>query len=531
MSALPDFGEEYRKIAHQMRVEAGKLEDSDLGKSEDPKLEDSLSSVKRPLPPDLPQEEGEKLLTFDTPVTFSPGLDWYWDKQYSPPFQIPGSTTLMGPSTNEESGAYNECPITKRATMLVFVAERLRENGYDVQSDIGDGHEEEDEIESKTNNGYKDTIDSDYDNEEDDGGDLAVTHVYKRPKTTNREKFPLSRQGKREFEHFMKDTEIEYADLKIFSSNNDKTTEKSNVTAEGLLCTDGNVARGGLLCTDDHAPWLVIESYNEETTTNLYSIFRGYFCFVNLPHTKECIPIIPSSIPQRNFSNEINLQNYRLEVVNGSISMSPSTLFNLYYKNDTNNNNDDNGKVSEGNNIQKRDNDDGIKSTRTGKWADYYKNEIPSDYKLIGKALCDYDHRLTEPDSVGPIIQVFEVANEWQNTGLGSALMRSMHEYFCDKFIFPLLFAADGGYENITLTINDTDEAMKWFMKRHRFRYGRGQDLVKPLTSDDYEHEHLFEKEASAYEEYEQKRCAEGINWLQRIGELNRQERERKLAS
>ena len=75
MSALPDFGEEYRKIAHQMRVEAGKLEDSDLGKSEDPKLEDSLSSVKRPLPPDLPQEEGQKLLTSDTPVTFSPGLD------------------------------------------------------------------------------------------------------------------------------------------------------------------------------------------------------------------------------------------------------------------------------------------------------------------------------------------------------------------------------------------------------------------------------------------------------------------------
>ena len=72
------------------------------------------------------------------------------------------------------------------------------------------------------------------------------------------------------------------------------------------------------------------------------------------------------------------------------------------------------------------------------------------------------------------------------------------------------MFAEDGGYENITLTINDTDEAMKWFIKRHRFRHGRGQDLVKPLIFDDYEYEHLFEKEASAYEEYEQKRCAEG---------------------
>jgi hypothetical protein len=113
MSAITDIGEEWealicgipnidddkrrefreafireRNIAHRMRVEAGESEES-------------LSSVKRHPTPYLPQES-EKLLTFDTHVTFSPGLDWYWDEHYTPPLQIPGATTLMGPLANDE---------------------------------------------------------------------------------------------------------------------------------------------------------------------------------------------------------------------------------------------------------------------------------------------------------------------------------------------------------------------------------------------------------------------------------------------
>lgn len=138
----------------------------------------------------------------------------------------------------------------------------------------------------------------------------------------------------------------------------------------------------------------------------------------------------------------------------------------------------------------------------------------PSDDKLIGKALCSYNHSGTKTNSVGPTIEIIDVANKWQNTGLGSALMRPMHKYFCDKFIPPLSFVnGEGFYENITSSINNA-KATDWFIKRHRFRYGRGAgDLVKPLTSDDYEHEHLFEIEASAHiKEYEQKRRAEWID-------------------
>jgi hypothetical protein len=86
---------------------------------------------------------------------------------YSSPIPMPGATTLMGPPTNEEPDTYTECPITKRATMLVFVAERLRENGYDFRIYTGDGHEDEHEDEDKNNNGHKDTVDSNYGNEED----------------------------------------------------------------------------------------------------------------------------------------------------------------------------------------------------------------------------------------------------------------------------------------------------------------------------------------------------------------------------
>jgi hypothetical protein len=226
-------------------------------------------------------------------------------------------------------------------------------------------------------------------------------------------------------------------------------------------------------------------------------------------------------VSQRNFSNEVDIQKYRLlEVVSECHYSNASTLFILYYKNNNDNDND---------NIQIRNNDDDIKSTRTvgSKWADHYKMFLPSDDKLIRKALCNYEHTSIEPNSVGPIIiQIIDVANEWQNTGLGSALMRSMHKYFCDKFFLPLSFVNDEGFsENITLTIEDVEKARVWFIKRHRFKDGRGGDLVKPLMSDDYEHEHLFEKEASAYEEYEQKRSTELINCLQRIGELNRQDR------
>ena len=101
--------------------------------------------------------------------------------------------------------------------------------------------------------------------------------------------------------------------------------------------------------------------------------------------------------------------------------------------------------------------------------------------KIVAKALCSYEN--SEMNSVGPTIEMFEVAEEWQGHRLGDALMRGVHSFYCAKF--------EDILTNVLLSVCHVTNfhAARWFMSKHHFKDldGMCEELGKYLNPDEYE--------------------------------------------
>ena len=85
--------------------------------------------------------------------------------------------------------------------------------------------------------------------------------------------------------------------------------------------------------------------------------------------------------------------------------------------------------------------------------------------------------------SVNPTLELIETAKEWQQRGLGDALMRAIHSFYCAKF--------EQSRSRILFSVCHVTNfnAGKWLMRTPHFRDldGMGEELGKYLYAGEYE--------------------------------------------
>jgi hypothetical protein len=185
-------------------------------------------------------------------------------------------------------------------------------------------------------------------------------------------------------------------------------------------------------------PWLSIGCLNNQVSDRIYQLLQEDYDLAKFPHVREELPINTDAIDSPG--------SYRLEAVTGAklggeTKSSVTTHFSVYYV-----------------------------SGEGGQ----------SNDKVVAKALCSYENG--EMNSVGPTLELIETAKEWQQHGLGDALMRAIHSFYCAKF--------EQSRSRILFSVCHVTNfnAGKWFMRKHHFRDldGMGEELGKYLYADEY---------------------------------------------
>jgi GNAT superfamily N-acetyltransferase len=99
--------------------------------------------------------------------------------------------------------------------------------------------------------------------------------------------------------------------------------------------------------------------------------------------------------------------------------------------------------------------------------------------KTVGKALCTYQNG--EMGSVGPTLELIEIAKEWRRHGLGSLLMEELEHYFEDVFLKAI--EAKGAVRFAVCYVTNR-YASVWFQNNLDFEDldGMGEELGKDLT-------------------------------------------------
>jgi GNAT superfamily N-acetyltransferase len=99
--------------------------------------------------------------------------------------------------------------------------------------------------------------------------------------------------------------------------------------------------------------------------------------------------------------------------------------------------------------------------------------------KTVGKALCTYKNG--EMDSVGPTLELIEIAKEWRHHGLGTQLMEEVESYFDDAF-WNVIEAR--GSVLFSVCYVTSRYASLWFQDHLFFDNldGMGEELGKPLV-------------------------------------------------
>eukprot|EP00961_Rhodomonas_salina_P087469 1176469-Rhodomonas_salina.1 len=81
---------------------------------------------------------------------------------------------------------------------------------------------------------------------------------------------------------------------------------------------------------------------------------------------------------------------------------------------------------------------------------------------VVAKALCMYQNGVM--DSQGPTLELLEVAAEWQGRGLGSALLRAVEGFFCQRWA--RLCVAGGGRLFLSASVPTGGVASQWLLTR-----------------------------------------------------------------
>mmetsp|Transcript_29222 Transcript_29222/g.70434 ORF Transcript_29222/g.70434 Transcript_29222/m.70434 type:complete len:407 (-) Transcript_29222:303-1523(-) len=206
----------------------------------------------------------------------------------------------------------------------------------------------------------------------------------------------------------------------------------------------------------DKKPWLIIRCERKEIRHQLIDALEDDFNTALLLDDREDVEIL-------HLKTE-NSGLFKLEAVTGCqhyepdrVLIWPTTKFSLYYNTPA----------------AKREN----------------SNEHPQDMKLVCKAQVSYSCEATL--SIGPTIEMFETAKEWRQHGIGTAVMRSIHDFMCDKFYSILVPMEEESYETaipFSVKYLCNPYALQWFRKRHHFRMEYSyEDLSKFLQIDEYE--------------------------------------------
>lgn len=106
--------------------------------------------------------------------------------------------------------------------------------------------------------------------------------------------------------------------------------------------------------------------------------------------------------------------------------------------------------------------------------------------KEVAKALLSYHNG--EMSSVGPTLELLEVAKQWQQHGLGSSLMRAINKFLIDVFAQAMVRNV-GSTARIRFCVCyvTNANASSWFQRKHGFQDldGMGEELGKHLDPDD----------------------------------------------